>query len=158
ACDDTAERAQTGQNQLSTVSVEERAAIMDTLRARVKPDLANQDVVFNVNVSHGSFRGAQNFCWLMGRVELRAAGEPGLQGTIYEAPAKEGLFDGFRIEALLKKNGGAWEVVDHAIGSTDVWYDGIEDRVPGVPRSIFPHLDHLTHGGADDSTSSTGAP
>jgi hypothetical protein len=155
ACDDTAEKAQSGQEQLSTVSVEERAAIMDGLRARVKPDLANQDVVFDV--SHGSFRVAQNFCWLMGRVELRAGGDPSLQGTIYDGPAKEGLFDGFRIEALLKKNGTVWEVVDHAIGSTDVWYDGIEDRVPGVPRSIFPYLDQVTHG-ADDPASGAGAP
>jgi hypothetical protein len=30
--------------------------------------------------------------------------------------------DGLRVDAVLRKRGGRWIVVDHAIGATDVWY------------------------------------
>jgi hypothetical protein len=121
------------------VSAPDRAAIMDGLRARVKPDLANQDIVFDV--SHGSLRAAHDYAWLMGVIELRGGGAPTTKGTAFEAADKDGLFDGFRIEALLERHGAQWDVVERGIGTTDVWYDGIEKRSPRAPRSIFPQLD-----------------
>jgi hypothetical protein len=30
--------------------------------------------------------------------------------------------DGLRLEAILRKQGGRWKVVDYGIGATDVWY------------------------------------
>ena len=33
-----------------------------------------------------------------------------------------GNMDGLRIEAILRRRGGRWTVVDHGIGATDVWY------------------------------------
>lgn len=33
-----------------------------------------------------------------------------------------GNMDGLRVDAVLRKQGGRWVVVDHAIGATDVWY------------------------------------
>ena len=33
-----------------------------------------------------------------------------------------GNMDGLRIEAVLRRQGSRWVVVDHAIGATDVWY------------------------------------
>ena len=33
-----------------------------------------------------------------------------------------GNMDGLRVDAVLRKRGGRWVVVDHAIGATDVWY------------------------------------
>ena len=46
-----------------------------------------------------------------------------------------GNMDGLRVDAILRKHGGRWAVVDHAIGATDVWYCG--DVLPaGVRRSF----------------------
>ena len=33
-----------------------------------------------------------------------------------------GNMDGLRVDAILRKQGRRWVVVDHAIGATDVWY------------------------------------
>lgn len=125
-----------------TVSQTDRAAIMDGLRARVKPDLANQDIVFNVSGQQGSLRMDRGWVFLMGTIEIRGTGRPPTTaGTIYQDADREGLFDGFRIEALLQKQGNRWVVVEHGIGTTDVWYAGIEERYSQTPRSIYPWLD-----------------
>lgn len=124
----------------SNITGQDRAALMDALRAKVKPDLANQDIVFNVSGPSGALRDAGDWAWLMGKVELRNGGEPTAQGTIYEQDAEEGLLDGFHIEALMHKVGGRWTVVESGIGSTDVWYWGIWDRYPQAPRTIFGEM------------------
>ena len=36
--------------------------------------------------------------------------------------------DGLRVEAVLRREGGRWRVVDHAIGATDVWYCDVGPR------------------------------
>ncbi|MGE9271228.1 MAG: hypothetical protein ACQKBU_10530 [Verrucomicrobiales bacterium] len=38
--------------------------------------------------------------------------------------------------AVLRKTDGQWQVVEHAIFTTDVWWHGIHDRL-GAPSSIF---------------------
>ena len=39
-----------------------------------------------------------------------------------------GNMDGLRIEAVLRKKGRRWVVVDHGIGATDVWYCDVGPR------------------------------
>lgn len=114
----------------------ERAEIMDALRAQVKPDLGGQDIVFNV--SDGHFGSENGWTWMQGTIELRGGGEPSIEGTFYEEYLEEGGFDGWRFEALLKKDGDVWTVLEHSIGSTDVWYANIRDSYPDAPESIFP--------------------
>ena len=123
------------------LSASDRAALMDGLRAKVKPELANQDIVFNVNGQGGVLRVDGNFGWLQGQIQLRSGGEPTTKGTVYEADAKEGLFDGFRIEALMQRSGNGWKVVEYGIGSTDVWWEGIDTRYPAAPMTMFPWRD-----------------
>ena len=36
--------------------------------------------------------------------------------------------DGLRVDAVLRKRGGRWLVVEHAIGATDVWYCDVGPR------------------------------
>ena len=36
--------------------------------------------------------------------------------------------DGLRLEAILRKQGGRWKVVDYGIGATDVWYCDVGPR------------------------------
>jgi hypothetical protein len=118
---------------------QERAAVINALRAKVKPELGNQDILFNF--SQGSFRTAGNYAFVMGRIQLSDGSEPTTVGTAYEEDAREGLFDGFRIEALLKKQGSSWTVAVYGIGSTDVWYEGVDQDYPDAPKSIFPWHD-----------------
>jgi hypothetical protein len=123
------------------LSASDRAALMDGLRAKVKPTIANQDIVFNVQGQGGVLRVDGNFGWLQGQVQLRNGGVPTTKGTIYEEAAKEGIFDGYRIEALMQRSGNGWKVVEYAIGSTDVWWDRIDERYPAAPKTIFPWRD-----------------
>ena len=39
-----------------------------------------------------------------------------------------GNMDGLRAEGVLRRRGGRWVVVDHAIGATDVWYCDVGPR------------------------------
>jgi len=127
-------------------TAQDRAAVMDALRLEVKPELANQDIVFNVAGQGGVLRIEGNWAWLQGHVQLRSGGEPTTKGTVYEEADKDGIFDGFRIEALLKKDGNTWKHVEHGLGTTDVWWSGIEERFAAAPRSLFPWLDTLQNG------------
>lgn len=120
------------------VTQSERMAIMSGLREAVKPDLGNQDIVFDV--SRGHFAAKDGWCWLKGNIQLRGGGAPTTRGTAYAGAAAEGLFDGFRIEALLKKDGARWRVLEHGIGTTDVWYVGISRKYPDAPRAIWDSM------------------
>ena len=117
-----------------------RIAIMDGLRAVVKPEFKGQDIVFNVS-GQGVFRVQGDWVWMQGKVQLRNGKDPSIDGTDFQTAADDGVFDGFHIEALLHKVNGSWTVVDHGVGSTDVWWDGLWDRHPDAPRGIFPMLD-----------------
>ncbi len=124
---------------IGSVSAATRAAIMNSLRANVSPSMGGQAIVFDV--SQGHFQSDGDWAFLMGNIQLRAGGAPTTRGTAYEELANEGLFDGFRIEALLQRQGDTWTVVEHGVGSTDVWWDGIWRRYAEAPRGIFPGLD-----------------
>lgn len=117
------------------VTASERQAIMGGLRAVVKPELANQDILFDV--SKGHFQARDGWCFLRGNIQLRDGKAPSTKGTSYEDEAKEGLFDGFHVEALLKLEGTTWKVLEHGVGSTDVWWDGLASKYPGAPSSIW---------------------
>ncbi|MBX3228289.1 MAG: hypothetical protein KIT84_26295 [Labilithrix sp.] len=112
----------------------------------MKPTLANQDIVFNVQGQGRVIRIENGWAWLQGQIQLRNGGEPTTRGTLYEQDDKLGIFDGFRVEALLKKEGNTWKTVEHGIGSTDVWWWEIESRYTAAPRKLFPWLDQLENG------------
>lgn len=71
--------------------------------------------------------------------------------TALAEDVKEGLFDGAHVEALVKRDGKGWKVVEYtqegerrvaaSIGSTDVWWDGLWDEAAAaekISREIFP--------------------
>src|ERR1043166_1492637 len=55
------------------LSPADRSGIMDALRAKVKPELANQDIVFNV-AEGDVLRVEGSYAWLQGKIQLRAGG------------------------------------------------------------------------------------
>jgi hypothetical protein len=139
--DSTGDGTGSGEDNLTS---QDRAAVMDALRAKVKPDANNQDIVFNVQGEGGALRDAGGFAFLQGKVQLRNGGVPTTNGTIFAGDANEGLFDGWHIEALLQKKPGGWTVLQHGVGSTDMWWFGIDESYPAAPKSIFPYLDGQT--------------
>jgi hypothetical protein len=132
AVDATASDAATTDEAITST---ERAAIMNALRVKVRPELRNQDIVFNV--SEGHFKAQSGYAFLSGQIQLRSTGAPvDYRGTEYQQYIDEGWFDD-HIDALLKKESGGWKVVTHVIGATDVAWEGWWEEY-GAPRSIFP--------------------
>lgn len=114
------------------------AAVRAALATRITPSLAGQDVVVVVPETHAILRIAGDWAWLQGYVELQSGGAPTTNGTDYQLAATVGLFDGWHIEALLKKDAsGTWTVLEHGIGDRGVWFWGIWDRYPEADRTLW---------------------
>ena len=100
----------------------ERTMILDIFRAKLYEEY-KYEFVFVVN----HFKVGNNYAWLMA-----------------DATRKDGksirLGDGedcCHVEALFKKMGNKWYIAESAAFSTDLWYEGIQDRYPKAPIGIF---------------------
>lgn len=110
----------------------ERKAILDALRVPVEKDL-KQKVSFVAE--HFSVQGSWAF--VSGRPRKPSGERVDLKGTMFEG--EEDLFDD-NFFALLRKTGGKWKVVTHALGCTDVCYaTWWEDHK--APKAIFPYTE-----------------
>lgn len=107
----------------------ERKAILDALRVPVERDL-KQKIVFVPD----HFRIAGNWVFISGRPTTPDGSRPDLSNTAWAGD--EDLFDD-NFFGLLRKTGGKWRVVKHALGCTDVCYLDWAKRYKS-PRSIFP--------------------
>ena len=99
----------------------QRAALMDAIRPTVEAAL-NTRVVFVVQCA----RVANGWALVQGTPQHptgRAINPRSISGW-------EGR-SGLRTEALLRFRNGRWQLVDHAIGPTDVWYEGV------APQSVL---------------------
>ena len=112
----------------------ERGAIMDGLRGPVVNEL-RQPVIFKVEL----LRVREGWAFLKAQPR-RPDGAPidDRQTKVREAVAA-GMFDG-GVQALLKRNGTRWEVVDWALGATDVPYGGWWKKYR-APKSIFDYAE-----------------
>lgn len=111
---------------------QERNAVLDALRAPVQRAL-KKPVVFKVN--HLKLQDGWAF---MTGVPQRPGGKKlDYRGTAWQEAIRAGAFDDW-ICALLRKRRGKWQVVDYAIGATDVVWDGW-DRKYHAPRALFPY-------------------
>ena len=95
-------------------SSSERKAVLDALRPAVQAKLG-PNVEFVVQV----LRVEGGWAFVMAEPQRRG-GRP-IDGSLIFGE-DFGNMDGLRVDAVLKKQGGRWRVVDHAIGATDVWY------------------------------------
>jgi hypothetical protein len=123
----------------------ERAAVMNALRARLKPELPGREFVFNVSADvfagespiPGQYKTSGDWAFLFGRIETRVTGGPlDYSGTAWAERMQAGtMFD--HVEALLWKVNGAWTVVAWNIGSTDSNYLRWTAE-HGAPPDILP--------------------
>ena len=102
----------------------DRTMMLDILRATYYPEY-KQEFVFVVNV----FNVANNYAWFKGTAQRK-------DGKLIKLDEEEPN-DCCHVEALFKNKSGKWYIVESVAFSTDVWYDGIWERVPEAPKIIF---------------------
>lgn len=112
----------------------ERTAILNALRVPVEKEL-KQKIVFNIE----NFKSNGTWAFLSGDPQSLSGGRPNYQGTEYQEAIDADMFDN-NFFALLKKTGGKWKVVTHAIGCTDVCY-ATWWKDHKAPKAIFPYTE-----------------
>jgi hypothetical protein len=107
----------------------ERTEIMDVLRVPAERDL-KQSVIFRVQ--HLKISGD----WAFARVvPLQPNGRDiDYRRTKYREQDEEGMFDG-EAEALLRKRGGEWQLLEYRFGATDTEVDIWQEKY-GFPQAI----------------------
>jgi len=101
----------------------ERKAIMNAMRPAVARQL-NAPIQFVVK----ELRVYDDWAFAQ-VVPQRPGGKPiDLRNTPLKDDAE--MMDGVRTEVFLRRKKGRWKVVDHAIGATDVWYEGYCNKAP----------------------------
>jgi hypothetical protein len=110
----------------------ERTAILAALRVPIEKTL-KQDIVFVTD--HFSVSGTWAF--VSGQPTTPSGGKPSLKGTVFAGD--EDMFDN-NFFGLLRKTGGKWKVVTHALGCTDVCYLDWWKKYK-APKAIFPYTE-----------------
>jgi hypothetical protein len=112
----------------------ERQALMDALRETVRSELG-KPAIFHVRelrvLGDWAFADVSPLNPDGSRFDFR--------GTPMEQAWREGFVD-HGMYALLRRQGGRWRVVRHAIGPTDVAWMAWEEELR-VPRALFPYPD-----------------
>lgn len=112
----------------------ERTAILAVLRVPVEKEL-KQKIQFSVE----NLKSNGTWAFLSGAPQNMSGGKPNYKGTPYQEAVDSGAFDD-NFFALMKKTGGKWKVVIHAIGCTDVCYAGWWKEYK-APKAIFPYTE-----------------
>ena len=96
----------------------QRVAILNAIRPAVEVELG-PDIEF-VPTCMQVWNG-----WALVSAEPQRKGGRGIDRRILSDWDNR---DGLTVTALLRFRYGRWNVIDHAIGATDVWYDGMAPR------------------------------
>lgn len=110
----------------------ERTAILDVIRGPVEKAY-KQKIVFVTE----QFNVQGSWAFVSATPTLPSGGPPSLENTRFEgySDAYDNNFFG-----LLKRSGGKWRLVTHAIGCTDVCYSDWWRRFK-APKAIFPYTE-----------------
>lgn len=99
---------------------QERKAVLDALRPAIESKLG-PNVEFVVTL----LRVENGWAFLIADPQ-RKGGRPIDGWRVFGEHF--GNMDGLRTEAVLRRQRGRWQVVDHGIGATDVWYCDVGPR------------------------------
>ena len=105
----------------NATNAKDRTAMLDLLRTKLT-QVHKQDFVFVVDV----FNVSGGYAWLKATAQRKDGAQISLSDD----------YDCCHVEALFKKNSTTWTLVESGAFSTDVWYDGIWNRV-NAPKIIF---------------------
>jgi hypothetical protein len=105
----------------TSTNASERTVMLDLLRVEMKKNYA---LDFKYVVNH--FKVSGNFAWLQATAQ-RKDGKP------LELSDSE---DCCHVECLYQKTNGKWKVYEYGAFSTDVWWEGIQER-SGAAEAIF---------------------
>jgi hypothetical protein len=108
----------------------ERKEIMDAMRGPAEKEL-KQKVIFNVDI----LRVAGDWAYARVSPTRPDGGEINFAKTKYREQVEAGAFDP-QGEALLRREGGDWTVVEWAFGGTDVASAGWSDKYR-IPKSLL---------------------
>ncbi len=97
-----------------------RRAVLDGLRPAVEKQLG-PGVEFKVTV----IRVDRGWAFVVADPQRRG-GRP-IDGTRIFGEHFDNM-DGLRVDAVLRLRGGRWVLIDHGIGTTDVWYCDVGPR------------------------------
>ena len=106
----------------NTYNSKDRTMMLDILRAKMFEEY-KYEFVFVVN----HLKVGNNYAWFKGEAQRKDG------GLIRLIDAEECC----HVEALFKKSSGKWYIVESGAFSTDLWYEGIENRYPNAPSAIF---------------------
>ena len=107
-----------------TAGSAQRAAILDALRPAVEARLGT-----NVEFVVGRMEVEQGWALVYADPRRRGGGE--IDGRAIYGDGFDDM-DGLTVTAILRFQNGRWNLVEHAIGATDVWYCG----QTGAPESL----------------------
>ena len=109
----------------------ERKAILDAYRPLVVADLG-APVEFAVR----TVRVSGNNAFVAVDAQRPGGGRIAKERTPYGQRHADSLdfWDCCHAEAVLQRSGASWQVLEHKIGATDVWYESWYDR---LPRDLF---------------------
>ncbi len=103
--------------------------MLDIYRAKLYSEY-KQEFVFVVN----HFKMGNNYAWLMAELQRK-------DGRKFYI--NEDAQSCCHVEALFKKSGSKWLLVESGEFSTDVWWEGIRRRYPAAPIGIFDYSGRL---------------
>ena len=98
----------------------ERRAILAALRPAVEARLGK-----NVGFKISTIRIDKGWAFVVADPQRKAGKQIDIRKVF---PEDWDNMDGLRTEAVLRRRGGRWMLVDHAIGATDVWYCEVGPR------------------------------
>jgi hypothetical protein len=112
----------------ATAGSVQRRAILDALRPAVERQLGPR-IEFRVD----SIRVRDGWATVHAEPQRRGGGR--LDPRRYLSPEQLEFADGVGVSAVLRHRAGRWQLVEHRIGATDVWYCG--EVLPASVRGRF---------------------
>jgi len=106
-------------------NIKDRTAMLDLLRGSLYKDY-KQEFIFVVK----HFKVANNYAWLRADAQRKDGKE------IYFGADKD-YYDCCHVEALFRKIGAKWFIVESSAFTTDVGWLEMRKRNPMAPRAIF---------------------